>query len=152
MYRRVVQETFKGYGNGLSMMVLLNKGLYFDITPQYFLFILLVRGSVSIIYKTICVSYIRKRPIKHKKVYAKLKYNTLPAMVVFLVILWAINNYNKILAREIEIHITSIYVTFMIVIRTLRMVTGEIKTLERKALKVSNGGTKLSKSAIVNMQ
>jgi hypothetical protein len=53
--RKVVQETFKGYGKGFNLLILINKGIRFHYHPLTFIGILIVRGTASSLYKTIAL-------------------------------------------------------------------------------------------------
>lgn len=66
-YRKLVQETFKGYGKGFSLLVLVNKGFKLQIQPVYFIFILVIRGTASSLYKSATLSYLLNKPFKLKK-------------------------------------------------------------------------------------
>lgn len=82
--RIVCQETFKGYGKGLSLIQLVNKGMKLHTHGIYFLFVLLVRGSASALFKAGCISVITKKPLKTKKAKTNFLFITVPAILLFV--------------------------------------------------------------------
>lgn len=83
--RIVVQETFKGYGKGLSLLKLVAKGYEMHTSGTYFLMVLVMRGSASAIFKASYVSIVVKKPIKVKKAKINFLFITLPTAVLYLV-------------------------------------------------------------------
>lgn len=120
--RRVIQETFKGYGKGFNLLVLVNKGLSMQINPLYFVMVLIIRGSASAIYKSLFLSYLLKKPLSLKKAKINFIINTLPTIVAFLVLAVLSKYTSKHVVHEVEKHLTSVFVTFMILVRCIKMV------------------------------
>ena len=134
-YRKLVQETFKGYGKGFSLLVLVNKGFKLQIQPVYFIFILVIRGTASSLYKSATLSYLLKKPFKLKKPRQNLIFNTLPTAIVFLTLL-PLHMYTFThLAQEVERILTNIFVTYMVVSRCIRAVLKQVKSSQKKGLK-----------------
>jgi hypothetical protein len=137
-YRRVIQETFKGYGKGFSLLVLVGKGLDLGINPFYFVFVLVIRGSASAFYKSICLSLILKKPLKLNKAKTNFFFNTIPTIIAFIALSLLIKYTNLHVVFVLEKHITSIFVTYMILYRCIRMVTRYMKFSQKKDLKAAS--------------
>lgn len=84
--RMVCQETFKGYGKGLSLITLINKGFKLDISIYYFIVLLVIRGSVSAVFKEAYMSLIFKKPMKFYKAKLNFIYITIPALILFMLL------------------------------------------------------------------
>lgn len=50
-YRRLFQETFKGYGKASKLLNLVHKGLSREISEVYFIWLLVIRVIASSIFK-----------------------------------------------------------------------------------------------------
>ena len=83
--RIVCQETFKGYGKGLSLIQLVNTGMKLHINPVYFIFVLLIRGSASALFKAFFVSFIEKKAINTSRAKSNLLFITVPTVALYLV-------------------------------------------------------------------
>ena len=83
--RRVLQETFKGYGKGLALLALVHKGTNAEISLSYFIWVMIVRGSASALFKSCILSIILGKPLKLKKPQANFIYNTLPSITLLLI-------------------------------------------------------------------
>jgi hypothetical protein len=73
-FRKVIQETFKGYGKGVSMITLVKKGIKTNQAQPYFLLVLVIRGTASAIFKATYLSLTVKKPLKLKKAKSNLIY------------------------------------------------------------------------------
>jgi hypothetical protein len=82
--RIILQETFKGYGKGLNMIKLMKKGLKLHTNMTYFVFVLIIRGSASAMFKAWCVSLIEKKPIRTSKAKSNFLFITIPSIVLYL--------------------------------------------------------------------
>lgn len=89
--RKVVQETFKGYGKGYKLFRLISKGIEMNVNPIYFVFLLLIRGSSSAFYKTTVLSYLLKKPLSFKKAKMNVLFNSLPAILVYIFYISIVN-------------------------------------------------------------
>ena len=83
--RRLLQETFKGYGKGLKLLSLVHKGIDAEISMAYFIWVLVVRGSASAFFKSSIISKILGKPLKLKKPKANFIYNTLPCIALLFI-------------------------------------------------------------------
>ena len=83
--RIVCQETFKGYGKGLSLIQLVHKGMNVGINPVYFIIVLLIRGSASALFKAFFVSFIEKKAINTSRAKSNLLFITVPTIALYLV-------------------------------------------------------------------
>jgi hypothetical protein len=83
--RRLLQETFKGYGKGLALLALVHKGMNAEISLSYFIWILVVRGSASSLFKSSVLSMILGKSVKLKKPKANFIFNTLPSISLLIV-------------------------------------------------------------------
>jgi len=128
--RIVVQETFKGYGKGLSLISLVNKGMKLSINPTLFIIILLFRGSASAMFKSTCMSFLLKKPIKTKKAKVNFLFITIPTVLFFL---------GKLALISFEIHaekfIIKFFILFMVVSRCMRALAKILKAMRGEKTK-----------------
>jgi hypothetical protein len=83
--RLVLQETFKGYGKAINLLSSINKGLRLSTDPLYFVFVLMIRCSISAIFKSFVLGTIIKRKgFKLKRTKINLVFNALPSILVYL--------------------------------------------------------------------
>jgi hypothetical protein len=123
--RIVVQETFKGYGKGLSLISLVNKGMKLHTNPLYFVFVLFIRGSASALFKSTCVSFLLKKRIKVKKARINFIFITIPSVGLFLV-KFILRRYVD-QSAPLEQSVVHFFVLFMVISRCLRAL---VKILE----------------------
>ena len=83
--RIVCQETFKGYGKGLSLIQLVHKGMKLHTNPLFFIIVLLIRGSASALFKAFCVSLIEKKSINTSRAKSNLLFITVPTVILYVV-------------------------------------------------------------------
>lgn len=120
--RKLIQETFKGYGKGYKLFRLIAKGIDMSINPFYFSFLLIVRGSISAFYKSVVLCYLlKKKELKLNKPIENIKFNALPALVVYVayISMSKLTTTNKV-PMVMENSILSFFVPTMIVIRSLK--------------------------------
>lgn len=125
--RIVVQETFKGYGKGLSLISLVNKGMKLHTNPLYFILVLFIRGSASALFKSTCVSFLLKKRIKVKKAKINFIFITIPSLALFIAkfILRRFVETSK--SSPMEQSVVHFFVLFMVISRCLRAL---VKILE----------------------
>jgi len=126
-YRKVIQETFKGYGKGFSLLTLVAKGMSMDVSPAYFIMVLIIRGSASSLYKQLSLSLLIKKKFKMNKPIINFIFNTCPTICVYVMYITLRRYTHKHFAIEFEKHITPIFVTYMVLYRSIRAVTTQIR-------------------------
>lgn len=72
------------------------------------------------------LSYLLNKPLKMKKAKINFIFNTLPSIVIFIVLAVIAKYTNKHMVHEVEKHMTTVFVTFMILTRCIRMVSRQI--------------------------
>ena len=86
--RIVVQDTFKGYGKSLNLASSIRKALRYESDPLYFIVILVIRCSITSIFKTFIIkTLIKRKPFKLKRTKVNLVFNAIPSILVYLAIL-----------------------------------------------------------------
>lgn len=146
-YRKVIQETFKGYGKGFNLLLLVNKGLNLGIHPLYFTGVLIIRGSASAIYKQIYLSILLNKNLKWSKPRLNFIMNTTPTILVFYIIYCLTHFTHKHLAIVVERHLTIVFVNFMIVTRCIKAVLAQTTSQQKKNLKKLTGEKGLKKTS-----
>lgn len=101
--------------------------------PLYFLFVLVVRGSASAIFKAICVSAITKKQVKLKKAKMNFLFITIPSVALFLLKITA-KNYIDILNYWIdfslyEAKVIHFFIMFMVISRCVRAFVKILKNM-----------------------
>ena len=91
VYRKLAQETFKGYGKGLSLTSFAFKGLQQEIYLPYFLFVIAVRSIISATFKDIYLGCLKWKKPKFKKVSRNFRINGVSTMILYLFMM--INQY-----------------------------------------------------------
>ncbi len=87
--RYVLQETFKGYGKSLNLLSAIHKALKLQADPIYFIFVLVVRCSISSIFKSFILKVLIKRKnFKLKRAKTNLIFNAIPSIIVYLAIVF----------------------------------------------------------------
>lgn len=81
--RIMMQETFKGYGKAINLMGSIRKALEIQSNFPYFVWVLVIRGSASALFKATMLSFILKRPIVTKKAKRNFYQNTIPAVSLY---------------------------------------------------------------------
>jgi hypothetical protein len=104
------------------LLVLVGKGLSLHINPLYFLFVLVVRGSASALYKAFFISHLMKKKLNMKKPKRNFLYNTCPTIIVFIALYFLYGRAPYHFAKEMERMLTWVFVTYMIIYRCLRAV------------------------------
>lgn len=137
--RRVLQETFKGYGKGLNLIALVNKGMKLHTNPLYFVGVLLVRGSASALFKATCVGlFITKKRIKVRKAKINLLFITIPSILLFALLLFIRTYLDSILsmlgshekAKDFEQPLVHFFLLFMVISRCMRALCKVLKNLQ----------------------
>lgn len=121
--RKLFQETFKGYGKGLALIALVHKGINAEISMSYFIWVLIVRGSASALFKSSVLSLILGKPVKLKKPKANFIFNTIPSITLLLIekLFFAFAPYEY--ACEVQAHLVHFFIVFMVISRCLRSMT-----------------------------
>lgn len=148
-YRKVVQETMKGYGKGLKLFKLLDRGIEFNVNPLYFLFVLLIRGTASAIYKTTVLSYLLDKPLRFNKAKQNILFNSLPSMILYLIYIFVAYLTKFQFHGELAKPLLAIFVPTMIVIRSLRTMWKVLKYYKKQAIKAAKA---LEKKEILSSQ
>ena len=137
--RIVIQETFKGYGKGLNLLKLINKGMKLQPNPVYFVAVLLIRGSASAMFKATCISFVTQKPIKTRKAKMNLLFITIPSIILYLLLLiirttFKISlssmlalNHESITKQQLEEPLIHFFVTFMVISRCMRALVKILK-------------------------
>jgi hypothetical protein len=84
-YRMVIQQTFKGYGKGIKLIALVEKGVEMCINPLYFCAVICVRCSVAALYKTLMLGFFLKKEFRFRKIRDNLKMNGIPTLLLFII-------------------------------------------------------------------
>jgi len=83
-YRKIFQETFKGYGKGMKLFLLILKGVQLKFNIYYFLIVLLARGCASSFYTSLTLKFLTKEHIRLNKVKTNTIFIVVPCIVTFL--------------------------------------------------------------------
>lgn len=119
--RFVTQETFKGYGKALNLLSSIHKALKLDADPIYFVFVLVVRCSISAIFKSFILKVIIKRKkFKTKRAKTNLIYNAIPSLIVYFAILLGKHLLDLEDQHFLELRITMVFTMFMVISRCIR--------------------------------
>jgi len=86
--RLVLQETFKGYGKGISLLSSINKGFKLETNALYFILVIIIRCLASSTFKVIFLAKILKRKkFKLKKTKINFVFNAIPTIITYIVII-----------------------------------------------------------------
>lgn len=133
--RLVIQETFKGYGKGISLLSSINKGFKLETNLIYFIFVIIVRCSASSTAKAIFLSKLikrKKKPIKFNKTKINFVFNSIPTIIVYLVIVALRYHLTKEVTSSLEQTVTNFFVIFMTMSRFVRSLCKILKLQQRK--------------------
>eukprot|EP00347_Sterkiella_histriomuscorum_P015418 403357098 len=119
--RLVLQETFKGYGKGISLLSSIYKGFKLDTNPLYFIMVIVIRCLASSTFKVIFLSKILgKKKFKLKKTKVNFVFNAIPTIIAYFMICLV----KMLLSREngqgLEEGITFFFVCFMMFTRMIK--------------------------------
>ena len=144
-------------------MTLINKAFKLSINPLYFLFVLIIRGSISAIFKELYVNSLLKKPLKFRKPKINFLFITLPSLTLYLMLL-GLRYFSGYESDSLEPHLVHFFITFMVVSRCLRALvkvlarlTSSNKKQRRRAIatKIANKEKKTyikSKEEIIQME
>lgn len=119
--RLVLQESFKGYGKGINLLASIYKGLKYDTDVFYFIFVLVVRCSVSSAFKSMYLSTVVKRkPIRFKKTKVNFVFNAIPTIIVYLTIVLIRKTFSYETGKALEDNVTTSFMMFMVISRCVR--------------------------------
>lgn len=92
-----------------------------QINGPYFLLAIVIRGSISAIFKEAYMSIILKKPMKLHRAKTNFFFVTIPSIILYIII-YLLRGFlaDKNIAQEIEHHLTHFFITFMVVSRCLR--------------------------------
>ena len=124
------------------MVALVHKGTNAEISLGYFIWVLVVRGSASSLFKSSILSVLLGKNLKLKKPKANFIFNTLPSIVLLLVEKFLFTFATYELATEIRGHLVHFFITFMVVSRCLRSMTRIITKNGKLKKKKKNKATK----------
>lgn len=85
-YRKLIQETFKGYGKGLKMIWLVEKVIEKNLSVYYCVFVIMLRCSAAAIYKTTMLKLMLSKPLKFYNVKKNFFITSLPSIIIFIVL------------------------------------------------------------------
>jgi len=112
--RMVLQETFKGYGKGLNLLLFVEKGISQSVSLPYFVLVCVVRGSASATFKSGCLSVLLGEPLSLKKARENFYNNTLPTIFVYLL--------HHFLPAPILARVALSFILYMTLSRALRSI------------------------------
>lgn len=131
-------------------MTLINKSFKLSINPVYFIVVLLIRGSISALFKELYVKSILKKPLKFRKPKINFLFITLPSLTLYLLMFGGrivfSNHY------DIEAHLTHFFITFMVVSRCLRALVKIFNRLTANNNKNNNKKTIIAADKLQNME
>ncbi len=103
------------------MLSSIHKALKLEADPIYFIFILIVRCSISALFKSFVLKVLIKRKnFKLKRMKVNLIFNAIPSIIVYLAIVLAKYLLNLEDREYLEIHITMVFTMFMVISRCIR--------------------------------
>ncbi len=78
-----MQEMFKGYGKALNLLESTRKAIKLETEYQYFIGVLVVRGSASALFKQGLLSIILRKKLSFHKPITNFYINTLPTVLIY---------------------------------------------------------------------
>jgi hypothetical protein len=138
--RLVLQETFKGYGKGISLLSSINKGFKFETNALYFILVIIIRCLASSVFKVLFLAKIlKKKKFKLKKPKINFIFNAIPTIIIYLVLILVRKFLPEGTKEEIEAEIRFFFVVFMTMTRLIRSFWKLLNLRKRKEkLKIRN--------------
>lgn len=134
--RKFLQEMFKGYGKALNLLDSTRKAIKLETEFHYFIGVLVVRGSVSAIFKQGLLSIIIRKPMSLHKPKTNFFINSLPTIMIYtckyVIRYFLIHFYDQEWLAELEGNLQFYYVIFMVVSRLIRIVGKQVRKIEKK--------------------
>ena len=119
--RLVLQETFKGYGKGRSLLSSMNKGFKLHTNPAYFIVVIVVRCLASSVFKVLFLAKILKRKkFKLKKTKINFVFNAVPTIITYVVLLLVKQVFFVDCSEELEVDIKFFFMVFMTMTRLIK--------------------------------
>lgn len=131
--RLVLQETFKGYGKGISLLSSINKGFKLETNALYFIFVIVVRCLASSIFKVVFLSKVLgRKKFKLKKTKVNFVFNAIPTIIAYLVLIFVKSLLSPEYREGLEESITFFFVCFMMMTRLIRSFWKVLNLRKRK--------------------
>jgi len=131
--RIVIQDTFKGYGKSLNLLSSIRKALRYDSDPLYFMAVLVIRCSITSIFKTFIIkTLIKRKAFKLKRTEINLVFNAVPSIIVYLAVLLVRHALPVEMWEEVEQHIFLFFSIFMVISRCIRSLWRVYKIINKK--------------------
>ncbi|CDW88782.1 UNKNOWN [Stylonychia lemnae] len=131
--RLVLQETFKGYGKGISLLSSINQGFKFETNAIYFIFVIVIRCLASSSFKLLFLSKIvKKKAFKLKKTKVNFIFNAVPTICIYITLLFVRNCLPTSFHKCLEDNITFFFITFMAISRLIRSFWKVLNMRKRK--------------------
>jgi hypothetical protein len=140
--RIILQETFKGYGKAMNLLGSVRKALMLETNFFYFVWVLVIRGSASALFKATLLSFVLKRPIVTKKAKRNFYQNTIPTIVLFS-IKYLLRLYFEAyspLREDFEHNATVFFLVYMVVNRFMRSLIRVVKERSLRDLETQREG------------
>jgi len=105
----------------LNLLSSINKALKLEADPLYFIFILIVRCSISAVFKSFVLGVcIKRKCFKLKRAKINLVFNAIPSISVYIAIMIARSLLQIEESQYMEVHITIVFTMFMVISRCIR--------------------------------
>ena len=146
--RKILQETFKGYGKALNLLESIRKAIKLETPFSYFIGVIIVRGSASSLFKQGLLSVLLRRPLRFEKPKTNFFMNTIPTILIFscryVISHWLPYVYEQEWLDELTTNIQLNFVIFMVGMRFVKIICKLTKkwlkkqrrTMEKKPLKI----------------
>jgi hypothetical protein len=93
--------------------------------------VLIIRGSVSALFKASYLSIMVGKPLKTKKAKSNFRIITLPSIIMYLIYYITKNFLSSELALEVDTHMTHTFISLMVVMRCLRALNKILKHITK---------------------
>lgn len=133
----------------MNLLSSINKALKLEADPLYFIFILIVRCSISAVFKSFVLGVcIKRKCFKLKRAKINLVFNAIPSISVYIAVMIARSLLNLDESQYMEVHITIVFTMFMVISRCIRSfwkVLNLRRKSDKKKLKLAKKTMKLKK-------
>lgn len=136
--RKLLQETFKGYGKALNLLESTRKAIKLDTHYSYFIGVLVIRGSASAFFKQGILSLLLRKPLSLQKPKTNFFITTLPTILIYTC-RFMIKHYMHIVfdrewLQEVEEDLIMTFMMFMVTVRLFKIIFKLIRKSSKKVL------------------
>lgn len=148
--RLLLQETFKGYGKGLSVLGTIFKAIKLDTDGLYAIVVLVLRGTASSFLKqSLLYILLRKKKFRINKPKANFIFVSVPSILLYSILSLAKSSLSSLIDLDyllIEKNAVVFFLIFMVISRVIRSLNKIINTHSKREKKKYKRNKKAKKA------